>query len=188
LDKKKLHINEAGSKNYPEPDVPVQDAWNSMKQLLQQSPAAPSSQSVAGKSKLLTKIIAATGSVVIVSTIIYIIATKKEKPETPPVKQATVVTPHRDTLADGSIAYLDNTNKVFEFSNMPFSKVSAYLEKAYGVQFIVKNNKLDDCTITTRFDNKSLEEILDILGYTLTFEYEIDKTKNQVIISGNGCN
>jgi hypothetical protein len=188
LDKKKLHINEAGNKNYPEPDIPVEDAWNSMEQLLQQPPAAPASQSVLGKSKLLTKIIAATGSVVIVSTIIYMIATNKEKPETPPVKQTTEAMPHRDTLADGSIAYLDYTNKVFEFSNMPFREASAYLEKAYGVKFIVKNNKLGNCTITTRFDNKSLEEILDIIGYTLTFEYEIDKTKNQVIISGNGCN
>jgi hypothetical protein len=71
---------------------------------------------------------------------------------------------------------------------MPFREASAYIEKAYGVTFIVKNNKLDNCTITTRFDNKPLEEILDILGYTLAFEYEIDKTKNQVIISGNGCN
>jgi hypothetical protein len=116
------------------------------------------------------------------------IVTQKEKPETPPVKQTAEATPHSDTLADGSIAYLDYTNKVFEFSNMPFREASAYIEKAYGVTFIVKNNKLDNCTITTRFDNKSLEEILDILGYTLAFEYEIDKTKNQVIISGNGCN
>jgi hypothetical protein len=191
LDKKKLHINETGNKNYPEPDIPVEHAWDSMKQLLQHAPAAPASHSAPGKVKLLAKIIAATGSVVIVSSIIYMIATPKNKKERPaparavPVREAT---PRKDTLADGSTAYLDYTNKVFEFSNMPFKDAVAYIEKAYGVKFIINNNKLYNCTITTRFDNKSLEEILDVLGYTLAFEYEIDKTKNQVIISGDGCN
>ena len=188
MDKKKLHLNEAGSKSYPEPDIPVENAWDSMKQLLQHAPAAPASHTALAKGKLLGKIIAATGSVVIVSSIIYMIATNKEKPapaRVVPVKEATVQT---DTLANGSTAYLDYTNKVFEFSNMPFRDAAAYIEKAYGVKFIIHNNKLYNCTITTRFDNKSLEEILDVLGYTLAFEYEIDKTKNQVTISGDGCN
>jgi ferric-dicitrate binding protein FerR (iron transport regulator) len=188
LDKKKLHINGSGN-NYPEPDIPVDDAWNNMQQLLQQAPAAPASKSVLAKGKLLSKIIAATGGVVIVSSVIYMIAIQKEGTETPKqVQQTTEVTPQRDTLADGSIAYLDYANKVFEFTNMPFSKAAAYIEKVYSVKFIIKNNKLDNCTITTRFDNRSLEEVLDVIGYTLAFEYEIDKTKNQVIISGDGCN
>lgn len=187
LDKKKLPDNEAGS-NYPEPDIPVENAWNSMKHLLQQTPAAPASKSVLGKSKLLTKIIAATGSVVIVSTIIYMIATQKEKPETTEAVPVSETRHSPDTMANGAIAPADSTSKVFEFNNLPFRDVAAYIEKVYGVKFIVKNSKLYNCTITTRFDNKSLEEILDVLAYTLTFEYEIDKTKNQVTISGDGCN
>lgn len=187
MDKKKLHINEAGN-HYPEPDVPVEDAWDSMKQLLQQAPAPSASKSALGKGKLLGKIIGATGSVVIVSSIIYMIATKKETPKAPPAKQTIEPTPHRDTLADGSIVYLDSANKVLEFSSMPLREVVDYIGKAYGMKFIIKNDKLGNCTITTRFDNASLEEILDVMGVTLSFEYEIDKTKNQVIISGDGCN
>ncbi|MCS3797380.1 DUF4974 domain-containing protein [Niastella sp. OAS944] len=187
MDKKKLHINEAGN-SYPEPDVPVEDAWHNMKQLLQQAPAPSASKSGLGKGKLLGKIIAATGSVVIVSAVIYMIATKKETPETPPVKQTIEATPHRDTLPDGSVAYFDSAHKVFEFSAMPFGKVTSYIGRAYGVKFILKNSKIENCTITTRFDNKSLEEIMDVIAFTLAFEYEIDKTKNQVIISGDGCN
>ena len=80
------------------------------------------------------------------------------------------------------------TTEFFEFSNTPFKEAAGFIEKAYGVKIIIENNKLDHCKITTRFDNKSLEEILDILGYTLAFEYSIDKNKNQVIISGDGCN
>jgi hypothetical protein len=178
LDKKKLHINEAGSKNYPEPDIPVENAWDSMKQLLQHAPAAPASHSVLAKGKLFSKLIAATGSVVIMSSIIYMIATNKQKPATTRVIPAKAATPQTDTLANGSTAYLDYTNKVFEFSNMPFRDAAAYIEKAYGVKFIINNHKLFNCTITTRL----------VLGYTLAFEYEIDKTKNQVTISGDGCN
>lgn len=187
MDKKKLHLNEAGN-NYPEPDVPVEDAWSSMQQLLQQAPAPSTPNNALGKGKLLSKIIAATGSVVIVSSVIYMIATKKETPETPQVKHPTEALPLRDTLPDGSIAYFDSANKVFEFSSMPFGKVAEYIGKAYGVKFIIKNSKLENCTITTRFDNRSLEEILDVIAFTLAFEYEIDKTKNQVTISGDGCN
>ncbi|HEY1201780.1 MAG TPA: DUF4974 domain-containing protein [Niastella sp.] len=187
MDKKKLHINEAGN-SYPEPDVPVEDAWDSMKQLLQHAPAPAASKSILGKGKLLSKIIAATGSVVIVSSVIYMIATKKETPEIPQVKQTTEATPLRDTLPDGSIVYFDATHKVFEFTTMPFGKVATYIGRAYGVKFIINNSKIENCTITTRFDNKSLEEIMDVIAFTLAFEYEIDKTKNQVIITGDGCN
>ncbi len=42
LDKGKLHNNKSGGENYPEPDIPVEDAWNNMKELLQQAPASPS--------------------------------------------------------------------------------------------------------------------------------------------------
>ena len=187
MDKKKLHINEAGN-NYPQPDVPVEDAWNSMQQLLQQAPAPSTPKSALGKGKLLAKIIAATGSVVIVSFVIYMAAANKETSETQQMKQTTEALPRRDTLSDGSIAYIDSANKVFEFSSMPFGKVAASIGKAYGVKFIIKNSKLESCTITTRFDNKSLEEILDVIAFTLGFDYEIDKTKNQVTISGDGCN
>lgn len=187
MDKKKLHLNEAGN-NYPEPDIPVEDAWDSMKQLLQQAPAPSTPNSTLGKGKLFSKIIGATGSVVIVSFIIYMIATKKETPQTPQVKQMNEGRPRRDTLADGSIAYFDSANKVFEFTSMPFGKVAAYIAKAYDVKFIIKNSKLENCTITTRFDNASLEQMLDVIAFTLSFEYKIDKTKKQVIISGDGCN
>src|SRR5689334_18495599 len=110
LDKKKLPNNEAGSHNYPQPDIPVEDAWNSMKQLLQQVPAAPASKSVLGKSKLLTKIIAATGSVVIVTAIIYMVATQKEKPETARAMPASETRHQTDTPANGTIARPDSAS------------------------------------------------------------------------------
>jgi hypothetical protein len=187
LDKKKLHINETGGKTYPEPDVPVEDAWENMKQLLQHAPAATSAQSKFSglKGKLF---IAGAGAAVvaIVTLITYMVPGKKEKPAATQVIPDRDSTSKSDTLHDGTIAYLNN--RTFEFSNTPFKEAAGFIEKAYGVKIIIENDKLDHCKITTRFDNKSLEEILDILGYTLAFEYSIDKNKNQVIISGDGCN
>lgn len=187
LDKKKLHKNEAGDKTYPEPDVPVEDAWENMKQLLQQAPAAPVSQSGpgAGAGKLFWGA-AGTGLAAIVALITYITVDKKNEPVPVQTTSHRDIAPKSDTLHDGTIAYLNN--RIFEFSNTPFKEATGFIEKAYGVTIIINNDKLYNCTITTRFDNKSLEEILDILGYTLTFEYSIDKNKNQVIISGDGCN
>ena len=300
LDKKKLHINEANDKSYPEPDVPVQDAWDNMKQLLLQAPASPASGSgfKQGIGKGLSKFMVGAGAVVTVSVATYFITAKKEKTTSPQVTYNSESLPAIDTLADGTIAFLDTlsslavsnlpakekritisnggcyfkqlnknveapwqlkvgsvnifpksaniyvwvdtvtafaivqlqsgsaeiqmgeeklhiaagesvrfnaqkgilrstqkidpnsfsyANKVFEFSNTPFKEVAAYIGKAYGVKIIFQSN-FDNCTITTRFDNKTLKEILDILAYTLAFDYKIDEKHKQVLISGDGCN
>ncbi len=77
--------------------------------------------------------------------------------------------------------------RIFEFEDTPLSKVCDVIGDAYGVTFEVENRKLLDCRITTRFDNKTLQEILDLIGYTLNFEYRINETNNKVILTGNGC-
>jgi ferric-dicitrate binding protein FerR (iron transport regulator) len=304
LDKKKLHINKENGNGYPEPDVPVEAAWDNMKQLLQYVPAVPAAKSRFrfGKGGNISPFLAGAATAItvsVISVLIYVIAIKKEKPASSQILYNSDPVPRTDTLQDGTVAYLDihsslsvtnpaekdkritlnkggcyfrqinnnstnrwqlqvasvavlpnnaslyvsvdsvtgiavvqvqsgnaeiqmgkqklllttgelvqiNTrqslvpakqklnpnlfsyaNKVFEFSNTPFKEAAGLIGKAYGVKIVLKNNNLDNCTITTRFDNKSLEEILDILGYTLSFEYKIDKKKNQVIISGDGCN
>ena len=189
LDKKKLPENAGGDNTYPEPDIPVEDAWKNMKQLLQQAPPVPGGKQAlnAGKGRLFWGA-AGTGLVAIVALITYVTTGKKEKDKPAPAQTTynNNTAAKIDTLHEGSIAYINN--RIFEFSNTPFKEAARFIERAYGVTIIIKNNKLENCTVTTKFDNRSLEEILDILGYTLTFEYSIDKNKNQVIISGDGCN
>jgi ferric-dicitrate binding protein FerR (iron transport regulator) len=300
LDKKKLHINEASNKSYPEPDVPAQDAWDNMQQLLLQAPAAPASASgfKAGIGKGLSQFMVGAGALATVSLITYVAIKKKDHTTSSQVTYNSDRFPTIDTLADGTIAFLDtlssiavtnlpakekritisnggcyfrqlnknaatawqlkvgsvnifpdnaniyvsldtiaavavvqlqtgsaeiqmgeeklhiaagesvrfNTqkeilqnrqkanpnlfsyaNKVFEFSNTPFKEAAGYIEKAYGVKIILKSN-FDNCRITTRFDNKTLKEILDVLAVTLYFDYKIDETNKQVLISGDGCN
>ncbi|MBS1599919.1 MAG: DUF4974 domain-containing protein [Bacteroidetes bacterium] len=76
---------------------------------------------------------------------------------------------------------------IFQFSDAPLQEVAASIGKAYGVQIILKSKNLYNCRITTRFDNKSLKEILDVMSYTLNFEYSIDETNKRVLLTGNGC-
>jgi ferric-dicitrate binding protein FerR (iron transport regulator) len=302
LDKKKLHIDDANDKCYPQPDVPVQEAWEQMQQLLQQAPAASDSSSHSGygigKGASKWMLGAGAGALVIISLIIYVVTAKKGSPTPTQVTYYSERYPKIDTLADGTIAFLDtlssiavtnlpakekkitinnggcyfrqlnknasepwqlkigsinilpnnaniyvsvdtaaavavvqlqtgsaaiqvgeeklqiaagesvrfntqkemlhnrqkmdpNTfsyaNRVFDFSNTSFKEAAGYIEKAYGVKIIFKGD-FNHCTITTRFDNKSLKEILDILAYTLAFDYKIDEKNKQVLISGDGCN
>ena len=77
--------------------------------------------------------------------------------------------------------------KVFDFNDTPLQEATAYIEKAYGVTIQFTNTGLIKCRITTRFDNKSLSEVLDIMAYTLNFEYTIKEHEKLVLISGAKC-
>ena len=76
---------------------------------------------------------------------------------------------------------------IFEFNDTPLIDAAKAIEKAYGVSIVMDNSKMFNCRITTRFDNKSLDEVLDVMGYTLGFEHVIDKKNNQVFLNGDGC-
>lgn len=77
--------------------------------------------------------------------------------------------------------------KVFEFSGTPLPEVASLVGKAYGYKIALSNNTLLHCKLTTRFDDKSIEEVMDLLSYTLNVKYTLDEKKKSIIISGNGC-
>lgn len=77
--------------------------------------------------------------------------------------------------------------KVFEFNNAPLKEAAVLIENGYGVKIIFENTQLYNCRITTRFDNKTLKEILDIMAYTLNFNYHLDEKNNRATLTGNGC-
>jgi hypothetical protein len=190
LDKKKLHINEAGDKRYPAPDVPVQDAWENMQQLLLQIPAVPASASGFKKwiGKGVVKFMIGAGAVTTISLITYI-ATKKPAP-----KQDTQVTYKNNSLTANDTAASDTLTPfakekriTVEFNDMPFKKVAAYMEKEFDIRIILKGN-VGERRITTGFDSITLKKMLDIMAYTLAFEYKIDKGNKQVTIVGNERN
>lgn len=76
---------------------------------------------------------------------------------------------------------------VFEFSDTPLADAIAALENAYGYRIILANEKMRRCRITTRFDHKTLREILDIMAYTLNFTFTMNEQARTVSLKGEGC-
>ena len=77
--------------------------------------------------------------------------------------------------------------RIFDFTDTPLKEAAAAIAKTYAVKIVFDNQKLYGCRITTRFDNKTLKEILDVMSYTLKFQYSIDKKNNSVLLAGYGC-
>jgi len=73
---------------------------------------------------------------------------------------------------------------VFEFKSTPMADVAKALSTHFEVNIEIEE-AIVDCLITSRFENKELEEILDVL-------YVIAKIKNtqsgeEIVLSGPGC-
>jgi len=77
--------------------------------------------------------------------------------------------------------------RIFDFTDTPLKVAAAAIEKTYGITILFENQKLYRCRITTRFDNKTLKEMLDIMAYTLEFKYYINEKSKQVFVTGYGC-
>ena len=296
MDDKNLRISKMNKKNYPEPDIPADEAWAEMKQMLSVSPGHTHPGKTGSLSPRNIFLYAGPG-LLIVSLVAYFLI--KQKAETQPT--ATIHysqdKPLKDSLSDGTVVFLDRkstvsevkgTNKeklitikgaayfqnitsdnhaptrlrvgsldvlptnaevylsfdtvllvsfvhvqsgtavvdangekltltageavqydektkhvknrqqananlfsyatmVFEFNDTPLQVAAESIEKAYGVSVVIENKKLYNCRITTRFDNKSLKEVLDIMAYTLNFEYHLDEKNKFVLITGKGC-
>jgi transcriptional accessory protein Tex/SPT6 len=190
LDKKKLHINEAGDNRYPEPDVPVQAAWENMQQLLLQAPAVPAHTSGFKKwlGKGMGKVIMSAGIVTTVSVITFVVIKKKEP------KIAAPVTYINDSIAGNqpvidvdTLLPVKEKRASIEFNDTPLKKVAISLEKEFDIKVVLKGN-IGDITITTRFDSMTLKEMLKVITYTLDGKYKIDAGNKQVTIFVNGRN
>jgi transmembrane sensor len=85
----------------------------------------------------------------------------------------------------------ENKNKLsyktrqFHFDETPLSMVVAELSKAYETVIVLKNKQLEGCPVVVTFDNKSLDEILNILG--TTFSFTVEKDGEIFILSGGNC-
>lgn len=78
--------------------------------------------------------------------------------------------------------------KIFDFRDTPLKEVIPVLEKGYGIIIKLNDSDMGNCRITALFDNKTLRQVLDIMAFTLNFEYEYAETSSKVLLSGKGCN
>ncbi|MBI5218002.1 MAG: FecR family protein [Bacteroidia bacterium] len=81
--------------------------------------------------------------------------------------------------------FLSWKTNVLTFRNTPMDQVLSALIKYYGKQIVVENNSIDNCTLTSTFDNQGLNDVLEELQILLNIEFKIEN--NKVVISKGGC-
>ena len=73
----------------------------------------------------------------------------------------------------------------FTFNNTPFSIVADHLERYYSIEFS-QIEKLKNCTITAKFNQENIHQVLDIIEDILEVNFTLTNSKVQTI--GKGCN
>lgn len=84
--------------------------------------------------------------------------------------------------SENNVAYATH---VLTFKSISLKEVCDHLGKTYGVQFFFENKKVEQCTLTSAYSNKSLSFIMDVISESLGITYQIKG--NSVYISGDGC-
>ncbi len=75
--------------------------------------------------------------------------------------------------------------RVFEFNNASLQQIAASIAKAYDIEIIFSNPSLADCTMSSTFENQSIDYIMNVIAATLNIEFRIENKK--VYLSGNSC-
>ncbi|RLD60241.1 MAG: hypothetical protein DRJ01_10010 [Bacteroidetes bacterium] len=83
------------------------------------------------------------------------------------------------------VNYLSWKTKFLIFKNEKLKNVVNKLNETYHTHIIITNPKINNCTITATFNNKSIGAVLNILKETL--DLEIKRQKNAIYVSGNSC-
>jgi transmembrane sensor len=78
------------------------------------------------------------------------------------------------------------TNNRLIFDNMPLSEVFQKLENWYNVDIDVDSEAINNCVITGKYENESLENVLNSLSFMMKMEYTINN--RHVAVKGKGCN
>jgi ferric-dicitrate binding protein FerR (iron transport regulator) len=76
----------------------------------------------------------------------------------------------QDMIDINSISY---ATRRFVFSDESLSSIVKYLEKAYSKKIVLENDFIAKCKMTSSFDNKPIEYILDVIAATLNISYYI---------------
>jgi ferric-dicitrate binding protein FerR (iron transport regulator) len=102
------------------------------------------------------------------------------KGEQAQLKQDTIV---KATMADkNTMAY---KTKILLFENSALNDVVKVLNEVYSSKITLKTKKLGNCKLNTSFENRTLDEILNIIAET--FQLSINKKDDAVILDGQGC-
>ncbi len=77
-------------------------------------------------------------------------------------------------------------SKVLKFEDVIMSNVVNDIEQFYNVELVIENPQLKNCTLTSVFENESLDDILETL--TVLFDITYEKVgANRILIKGGDC-
>jgi transmembrane sensor len=93
--------------------------------------------------------------------------------------------PGIDTMSVDVQRYTEWKDNVLSFRQRTLEDAIADLEDWYGVEITLLNPELKPCQITARYENESLENVLESFTFMLKGKYTLNDKK--VTISGRGC-
>lgn len=76
-------------------------------------------------------------------------------------------------------------NRELIFDGISLDKVSRILETVYDVKIQFSDSITKQCLLTVKFDNASIDEIMEVIA--LTFELELESTDSGYILKGASC-
>jgi ferric-dicitrate binding protein FerR (iron transport regulator) len=78
------------------------------------------------------------------------------------------------TKSEFNRAELQNwINSKLVFTNATFSEIAAKITNTYGIQVTAEAKEVDKIRFTGQFNNKSLTDVLDAIGFVNNFKYQI---------------
>ncbi|WP_339694734.1 FecR domain-containing protein [uncultured Roseivirga sp.] len=110
-------------------------------------------------------------------------------------EEVVVLAPGDQVVIDegGKLSKKENSNGNFlawktgtlVFENTPMKQVMEDIANAYGIGYEFENIAFMNCPLTTRFENESIENVLQAIE--ALFDIEIEENNGTYIIKGNGC-
>lgn len=76
-------------------------------------------------------------------------------------------------------------NRLFRFDATPLGQVVKELGERYKTTIVLKNKALEDCPLTTRYNNQPLERILALIAES--FSLTLEKTQEGYTLDGASC-
>jgi ferric-dicitrate binding protein FerR (iron transport regulator) len=86
------------------------------------------------------------------------------------------------TLDKNAFAY---KTRIFIFENSSLEHIVKVLAEGYHVSISLKNNRIKSCRLTTKFDNETLPNALNIIAETLNLT--VSSKGDKYLIDGEGC-
>ena len=88
-------------------------------------------------------------------------------------------------VVNGDVNFMSWKTKILSFKNKKLVNVIEKINETYHTNIKINSPEINNCRITAKFDNKSVDAVLNILQATL--DLEVNKKDTEIIISGKSC-